>query len=201
MMIKINDKEFSKVALLKLIGENKIQAIMHLRSILKIGLKEAKEIIDNLEENPDYYSGDIEVTEQKEFIEEERIIVEVKAGNNNDMYIIDGEYVAKEKLLRLIKQSKLEAIKFLKNLIKIGLKDSKEIIDNLAENPDYYEDNIIKTRNGHNKEIEESSITNRDKNASKRGSHFIEEDASKKRQFLFYGVILIVAIIVYLFLR
>ena len=201
MMIKINDKEFSKVALLKLIGENKIQAIMHLRSILKIGLKEAKEIIDNLEENPDYYSGDIEVKEHKEFIEEERIIVEVKAGNNNDMYIIDGEYVAKEKLLRLIKQSKLEAIKFLKNLIKIGLKDSKEIIDNLAENPDYYEDNIIKTRNDHNKEIEESSITNRDKNTSKRGSHFIEEDASKKRQFLFYGVILIVVIIVYLFLR
>ena len=57
MEIKINDKEFSKEELIALIKKNKLQAIIHVRNIVNIGLKDAKEIVENLDSDPNYYDN------------------------------------------------------------------------------------------------------------------------------------------------
>lgn len=57
MKIKINNQEFYKSELLKLVNKSKLEAIHYIRSTSNISLKEAKEIIENLEKNPDYFDN------------------------------------------------------------------------------------------------------------------------------------------------
>ncbi|AXT60371.1 hypothetical protein D1816_08405 [Aquimarina sp. AD10] len=78
MDIKINDKKFPKEDLIKLIAKSKLQTIVHIRSITNIGLKDAKEIIENLEKNPDYYDNSVIKIIEREFIEGEKITFDFK---------------------------------------------------------------------------------------------------------------------------
>ncbi len=67
MNITINEQRFDKGDLLTLINENQLQAIAFLRSNANIGLKDAKQIVDNLAADPDYYNGQtIHVAEREE---------------------------------------------------------------------------------------------------------------------------------------
>lgn len=198
MKIKIDNKEFLKNDLLKLIKQNKIQAIIHVRGIINMGLKEAKEIIDNLEENPDYYDDTIITRENKNFTERESIIVGIKKANEEDVFKIENEFFAKKKLLILIRENKSEAIKYLKDVLKIGLKDCKEIVDNLSENPNFYKNDIIELKDSDKVEVGELS---RDQNTKKRGSHFIKDDNQSKKKILIFGLIFIGIIFLYVFLK
>lgn len=57
--ITINNISLDKTKLLRLIDNNKIiQAIKYVKDETNLGLKACKNIVDNLEENPDYYSGE-----------------------------------------------------------------------------------------------------------------------------------------------
>lgn len=196
IMIKINDNEFPKVKLLKLIEDNKIQAIMHVRGVLGIGLKEAKEVVENLEKNPDYYEN-IEYIKSNEYSGEERIIVGINEIKNFDIYTIDDVFLSKKELLNLIEESKLKAIKYLKSTVGIGLKEAKEIVDSLAVNPDYYKGGIIKTISSDRQKVEKSSLIKKKKQT---GSHFIKEDNKNKKYFIF-GVGFIIVILIYSFLN
>ena len=82
MNIKINDDECPKEQLLGLIERNKIQAIIFIRNIVNIGLKDAKEIVDNLDHNPNYYDNITIKKITKDFIENEQMIVDVKNDDN-----------------------------------------------------------------------------------------------------------------------
>jgi len=57
MTFKINTQEFLIPEILDLIQTSKLQAIVHLRSVANIGLKDAKELIENLEQNPKSFDG------------------------------------------------------------------------------------------------------------------------------------------------
>ena len=55
-MIRINDCELSKTQLLHLINsKQKLKAIKLIKDKTNIGLKDCKDIVDQLESNPNYY--------------------------------------------------------------------------------------------------------------------------------------------------
>lgn len=84
MYIKINNKKFPKSDLIKLIATNKLQAIVHIRNIVNISLKDAKEIIENLENNTDYYDNSVIKIAEKEFVDEEIIAMKQTTNSSND---------------------------------------------------------------------------------------------------------------------
>ncbi|MDY7395166.1 ribosomal protein L7/L12 [Aureibaculum sp. 2210JD6-5] len=64
----------------------------------------------------------------------------------NNQIIINNIVLDKAKLLRLIdKNKKIQAVKYVKDETNLGLKSCKDIVDNLSENPNYYdgEENTI----------------------------------------------------------
>ena len=78
MKIQINDKKFHTDDLIELIARNKLQAIIHIRSVTNIGLKDAKEIVENLEENPNYYNNSVLRITEREFNVKESITLDYK---------------------------------------------------------------------------------------------------------------------------
>ena len=60
MNIEINGKVFVKENLVALIKKSKLKTIAHLRSTTNISLKDAKDIVDNLEADPNYYDSTME---------------------------------------------------------------------------------------------------------------------------------------------
>lgn len=57
--------------------------------------------------------------------------------------IINDTTLPKDELLRLIKKSKMGAVRRIKKLTHIGLKDARAIVHNLNKNPNYYDDLVI----------------------------------------------------------
>jgi hypothetical protein len=100
MDIKINNKKFPKSDLIKLIARNKLQTIIHIRSIVNIGLKDAKKIVENLEENPNYYDNTVIKIAEKEFVEGETISHDVKNIGDEKLNIRErkiGSHIIKNK--------------------------------------------------------------------------------------------------------
>jgi hypothetical protein len=122
--------------------------------------------------------------------------------------IINGKEVPKAELLLLIKKSKLRAVKRLKIFTHIGLKDAKDIIDNLVKNPNYYDGRVIEeTIDGF--KGDESSTTDL-KNAQNEGnstqkkpiagSHFLKPNRSSNK-LLIFGLIGFALLLIYFFLK
>jgi len=100
MDIKINNKKFPKSDLIKLIARNKLQTIIHIRSVVNIGLKDAKKIVENLEENPNYYDNTVIKIAEKEFVEGETISLDVKNIGDEKLNIRErkiGSHIIKNK--------------------------------------------------------------------------------------------------------
>ena len=57
--------------------------------------------------------------------------------------LINDQSLSKEELLKLIKKSKIGAVRHIKKLTHIGLNDARGIINNIAKNPDYYDGQVI----------------------------------------------------------
>lgn len=57
MTFKINTQEFLISEILDLTQTSKLQAIVYLRSVANIGLKDAKDVIETLEQNPRSFEG------------------------------------------------------------------------------------------------------------------------------------------------
>ncbi|APG65325.1 hypothetical protein LPB136_08155 [Tenacibaculum todarodis] len=87
MKIQINNKQFDKSELIKLIAKNKLQVIIHIRNVANIGLKDAKEIVENLYKNPNYYDNSVIKIAEKDFSEKESIILDRK--NNTTERILN----------------------------------------------------------------------------------------------------------------
>ena len=97
--------------------------------------------------------------------------------NNNK---IDLEYIQS-----LIQEEKIiSAIKYVRNTANIGLKDSKDVVDKLIENKNFYNDEKIFIN-------EREKIINRlKKNQKRKGSHFIKR--SNKRNAVLFLILLII---------
>ena len=99
------------------------------------------------------------------------------------MYI-NNKKIDTKHIETLIKEEKIiSAIKYVRGIANIGLKDSKNIIDNLIENSNFYDNEEI-----HIIEREEV-IENLDKNQKRKGSHFIKRE-NKTYLFLLFIVLL-----------
>lgn len=121
--------------------------------------------------------------------------------------IINDKAVPKTELLQLIKKSKIRAIKRLKKYAQIGLKDAKDVVDNLAMNPNHY-DNLAFEKStvgekGLGSIIEDLKNSQKEGDSNHRrpiaGSHFLKPKRSNK--LLFFGLIGFALLIIYYFLK
>ena len=121
--------------------------------------------------------------------------------------IINDQALPKAALLRLMKKSKIGAIRHLKKVAHIGLKDAKDIITNLAKNPDYY-DNLVIEKSTTNNKADEKNISDlkneqKDRDWAVRkpiaGSHFLKANGFNK--ILVFGMIGFVILLLYFFLK
>ncbi|WP_299121574.1 hypothetical protein [uncultured Winogradskyella sp.] len=101
----------------------------------------------------------------------------------------------KYELLHLINSGKsLSAIKLVKDKTNMGLKECKDVIDNLIENPNFYDgkDYIPETKilKAYNKPI---------KQRSKRGSHIIKSNNSNYKNYVIIFLLLCIVILVYMY--
>lgn len=78
MEIRINKKSFIKSELIHLVKENKLQAIIHIRNTVNISLKDAKEIVENLDINPNYYDNTTITIAEKDIEIGESINIDIK---------------------------------------------------------------------------------------------------------------------------
>ncbi len=86
MNIQINDKVIPKSTIADILKQNKLAAIIFLRTNVGIGLKDAKEIIDNLEQNIDHYDGaHIQTSKVESFQESKEILRDLKKENRRSM--------------------------------------------------------------------------------------------------------------------
>ncbi|WP_346883590.1 hypothetical protein [uncultured Algibacter sp.] len=110
---------------------------------------------------------------------------------------INNVKINKSKVINLMNDSKLRAIKFVREEAKIGLKEAKDIIDNLSEKSDFYDlqpfdvnkispDNI-------KQDVSLSSNNSNQKN--KKGAHFIKTKNSKLS--IIFVLILLACLLIY----
>lgn len=97
--------------------------------------------------------------------------------------------LSKIQLLHLINnQQKPKAVKLIKDKTDIGLKDCKDIVDQLESNPNYYDRQSIS-----------KTIVNYSKTNQKKGSHLIKENSSNKKNLLVLLLILLAFIMLYMY--
>lgn len=80
MTIKINNIELNKMELLQLINNGKkTHAIKLIKTKSNLTLKDCKEIIDNLEINPNYYNGETIIkTEESRIKDQQKTVIKSK---------------------------------------------------------------------------------------------------------------------------
>lgn len=108
------------------------------------------------------------------------------------MIIINNVEIEKHDLLHLINNGKkLEAIKVIKSKSKIGLKDCKDIVDNLAMNPNFYD----------NQSVEQTAIRNLEsiKSNSFKGSHILKNETSHYKNYIFVVLLLVILGLVFMY--
>lgn len=116
--------------------------------------------------------------------------------------LINGSNVDKQKLLQLINNGqKIEALKYVKAVTRLGLKQSKSIVDNLADDPYYYEDDVVEISQNLSpgKSIESDPVQM--KRPSKKGNHVLQTGSSIAKNYMAIGLALIAAIVLYFLLR
>lgn len=126
------------------------------------------------------------------------------------MYIIiNDKQFPKKELIRLIKESRLQAIIHIRTTVQIGLKDAKEIIENLDKDSNYYDhvsvkkatiDVIANETVSIDLKNNKSQISNTTKKENKAGSHILKKDSGTNKKWIYFFVLIIGLIVLY-FLR
>jgi len=115
---------------------------------------------------------------------------------------INGSNLDKARLLQLIKGGrKLEAVKYVKATTRLSSRQSEDIVDNLAENPNYYSNDIvdIKQNSGNRIKIGDNQV--KATQPTKTGGHVIEQGSSLSRSIIIIVVAAIVTVLVWLLIR
>lgn len=113
----------------------------------------------------------------------------------NDILLVNGVSIDKSMLMQYIqKNKKIQAIKYLKDHLNLGLKECKEIVDNLSDNSNYYPNNTILIST----EIEAHEMHYDKFNPrSKKGSHFIGNQPSNTKNYIIVLLLAIICILIY----
>jgi len=112
---------------------------------------------------------------------------------------INGSNLDKGKLLELIKSGrKPEAVKFIKATTRLGTKQSRDIVENLAHNPNFYEDDVINFQQKTEARIKTGANPVRASRPSNTGAHVIHEGKSPLRRIIIIAVAAIVTILLWL---
>lgn len=105
------------------------------------------------------------------------------------MYI-NNKKIDTEPILHLIEKGKtIAAIKYVRSNTNIGLKESKNIVDNLSINKSFY-DNERLFFTEHNSNIKK-------RNKRRKGNHIIKK--SKSKTYFFIVILLIIILLFYYF--
>ncbi|TXD84850.1 hypothetical protein ESY86_03910 [Subsaximicrobium wynnwilliamsii] len=119
----------------------------------------------------------------------------------NSILLINGSSLEKQKLLQLIKQGrKPEAIKYIKATARVGLKSCKDIVENLAQNPDYYDsyEEDIALATGINEQKDLGHGQNQKTRESKRkGAHVIASNQDQSKALMMVVVAFTIAVVLY----
>lgn len=190
MYLKINDKQVKKEDLIKLISKNKLQAVSYIVQQVNIGLKDAYNIVENLEDNPTYYDNKVLDIAERDSRSEETIVIEEKQILNKDLIEFTG-------------QNKLEIIEQIREALNVDLKTAKKITEQLGENiddegrfvVDITKETVI------DKEFSLGNVKNRDdkndnKPKRKVASHIIKTNDNTKK-WVYLIVLVTIAIIFY----
>lgn len=116
--------------------------------------------------------------------------------------IINNIRIEKNYLLELLANNqKLLAIKHLKERSNLGLKECKNVIDNLESNPEYY-DGAIHTINSDIEEIDDELLTESPKqtNYPPRKSKYLK-DNNNSNTYIVIFILFCIAVAVYFFLN
>lgn len=110
------------------------------------------------------------------------------------MFKINNIEINKNEILHLLNNGKkIQAIKIIKDKTSIGLKDCKDIVDNLEMNPNYYD----------GQSIDRTSVASLKKKQIKsrrtKGSHVISDDSSHTKNYIIITLVILIAILVYLY--
>lgn len=105
---------------------------------------------------------------------------------------INGVTLDKRKLLAFISENKkIRAIKYVKVSTRLGLKESKDIVDNLEHNPYHYANDTI-TVSGNN---EDSGFVT---SPSRRGNHIIKDTKSNTKTIIIAVLLVVIGLLLYL---
>nr|WP_321230761.1 hypothetical protein [uncultured Psychroserpens sp.] len=116
---------------------------------------------------------------------------------NSSTLLINGVHIDRAELLLFLKNnSKLYAIKRLREEAKIGLKESKEIIEALEINPDYQPNDDILTSAAI--EFNETHFKNKQRKA-KIGNHFIQPKSNNRKTILTIFILISIVTMMYFY--
>lgn len=115
---------------------------------------------------------------------------------------INGSNLDKNKLIQLIENDgKHEAIKYVKVVSRLGLSKSKEIVENLYENPNYYDNDVVEISNYAKQRMETDNGTTAINRPTRKGNHVINEGTSTSRLTITTVVAIIITLILYFLIR
>lgn len=149
MPIIVNGSSLKIETIIALLQKNDVlNAIKWTREQTGIGLKGAHEIVSNLAKNPDYYDN-IDYTIANNTVGNSKIESHSKKVLLNEIevdgYTFDGSIL----FTLLENHQNLEAIKYVKEVSGLGLKEAKDIVERLSEttlvNQNIFAETIEKT--------------------------------------------------------
>lgn len=110
------------------------------------------------------------------------------------MIRINDVEINKQEILHFVNSGKLiQAIKNIIDKTGIGLKDCKEIVDNLVLNPNYYDGQTIQ-------KTTVASFNNKfHKTKRRKGSHVIIDKSSRKKNNIIVTLVILIIILVYMY--
>lgn len=108
---------------------------------------------------------------------------------------INNIEINKYELLHLINSGKkLSAIKVVKTKTRMGLKECKDVIDNLSDNPNFYDDNAYIPERAFVEDYEKLKIKQ-----PKRENHVIKSNTSNYKNYIILFLLLCIVVLIYMY--
>ncbi len=197
MPITVNGTPLKIEAIISLLQKNDVlNAVKWTREQTGIGLKGAHEIVSNLAKNANYYehidytiSNNNAANSKIESHTGEILLNEIK---------IDGHTFDGTILIPLIQEGeKIAAIKYVNKITNLGLKESKDIIEQLSDTNDSI---LFPSFDLPNKKESKNTLNQKERKhqtQSKKGSHFIKERSVNSKKIIITALTIGVLIYAY----
>lgn len=112
------------------------------------------------------------------------------------MIVINNIEVDKKQLLQLInKNRKIQAIKLIKDQTGLGLKECKDIVDNLSDDSTFYDSKTYISKSD-DVEIAQKPL----RQGNYRGSHIIKTEGTRTNNYIILALLICVILLSYLYI-